>query len=233
MEAADIQFRTAALGGFHKQDVQDYISKSNQEHAARLEQLEREAAQLREERDKLKERLEQRDSRLVELSAQVQQLTGQLAEQSSALETSREETAAQKRECAAQAGELKRLKERLEKAEQIVQTYEAIKDRTAGIELEAHCRAQDIEDTAQAQAAEMRAVLGRWLDKVQASYDQLCTGMETTASHIAQELVQTCKNLNGFSAELGERGTALKQLRKIYEEAEGPKMPEPLSLEEE
>ena len=44
MEAADIQFRTAALGGFSKQDVLDYIEKANQDHAAKVEGLQKKTA---------------------------------------------------------------------------------------------------------------------------------------------------------------------------------------------
>ena len=67
MEAADIQFRTAALGGFSKQDVLDYIEKANQDHAAKVEGLQKELSAMTEERDKLKARVEEAEGRLVEL----------------------------------------------------------------------------------------------------------------------------------------------------------------------
>ena len=69
MEAADIQFRTAALGGFSKQDVLDYIEKANKEHAARMEQLQKELSAVTDERDRLKTRVEEAEGRLVELSS--------------------------------------------------------------------------------------------------------------------------------------------------------------------
>ena len=72
METAEIQFRTAALGGFVKQDVLDYIERANREHGAKLEQLQRELDQCREERDKYRDRTESAERRSVELSAQVQ-----------------------------------------------------------------------------------------------------------------------------------------------------------------
>ena len=36
------QFRTAAFGGFQKQDVQEYLEKSAREHAEKLNALQRE-----------------------------------------------------------------------------------------------------------------------------------------------------------------------------------------------
>ena len=51
------QFRNAALGGFHKQDVLDYIEASGREHAQRLEGLEKERDEARAEGETLRDRL--------------------------------------------------------------------------------------------------------------------------------------------------------------------------------
>lgn len=175
MEAADIQFRTAALGGFSKQDVLDFIEKANQDHAAKVEGLQKELSAMTEERDKLKARVEEAEGRLVELSAQVQKLTGELAERGAALEQSRGERELQAEEQSALQNQLSDLKERLEKSEQGARAYEAIKDRTAGIELEAHCRAQGIEAAAREQVEKARQELEQWIYKVQAGYDRMRT----------------------------------------------------------
>ena len=45
MEGTDIQFRTAALGGFSKKDVLDYIETDNQEHTTMLAQLQKELSE--------------------------------------------------------------------------------------------------------------------------------------------------------------------------------------------
>ena len=46
METGEFQFRTAAIGGFLKQDVLDYIERANREHRERIEQLEKELANI-------------------------------------------------------------------------------------------------------------------------------------------------------------------------------------------
>ena len=233
MEAADIQFRTAALGGFSKQDVLDYIEKANQDHAAKVEGLQKELSAMTEERDKLKARVEEAEGRLVELSAQVQKLTGELAERGAALEQSRGERELQAEEQSALQNQLSDLKERLEKSEQGARAYEAIKDRTAGIELEAHCRAQGIEAAAQEQVEKARQELEQWIYKVQAGYDRMRTDIEATIAHTAGELDRVRKSMEGLTAEFGDHDAELKLLLETYEEAIGPRMPEPLPLDEE
>lgn len=231
MEAADIQFRTAALGGFSKQDVLDYIEKANKEHAARMEQLQKELSAVTDERDRLKTRVEEAEGRLVELSSQVQKLTGELADRSAELEQCRGERAVQAEEEGALRARTEELRSRLEQAEQAARSYEAIKDRTAGIELEAHCRAQSIEAAAQVQVEKARQELEQWIYKVQAGYDRMRADIEATIAHTSGELDRVRKSMEGLTAEFGDHDAELKRLLETYEEAIGPRMPDPLPLE--
>ena len=125
------------------------------------------------------------------------------------------------------------MKERLEKSEQGARAYEAIKDRTAGIELEAHCRAQGIEAAAREQVEKARQELEQWIYKVQAGYDRMRTDIEATIAHTAGELDRVRKSMEGLTAEFGDHDAELKLLLETYEEAIGPRMPEPLPLDEE
>ena len=177
--------------------------------------------------------MEEAEGRLVELSAQVQKLTGELAERGAALEQSRGERELQAEEQSALQNQLSDLKERLEKSEQGARAYEAIKDRTAGIELEAHCRAQGIEAAAQEQVEKARQELEQWIYKVQAGYDRMRTDIEATIAHTAGELDRVRKSMEGLTAEFGDHDAELKLLLESYEEAIGPRMPEPLPLDEE
>ena len=232
METAEIQFRTAALGGFVKQDVLDYIERANREHRAKLEQLQRELDQCREERDKYRDRTESAERRSVELSAQVQGLRGELSERAEELVECRSESARQEQDAAALREQMGQMKARLEKAEQSARAYESIKDRTAGIELEAHCRAQSIEAAAQEEVEKARQELEQWIYKVQASYDRMRSDVSATITHTCGELDRVRKSMEGLSAEFGEHDAELKQMIQTCEEAMGPKMPEPLPLEE-
>jgi len=47
MSAEEIQFRTATLGGFQKQDVLDYIERSSKDHGDKLAGLQRELEEAR------------------------------------------------------------------------------------------------------------------------------------------------------------------------------------------
>lgn len=233
METGDIQFRTAALGGFVKQDVLDYIEKANKEHEAKVAQLQKESAAVEEERDQLRERSGSAESRLVELSGQVQQLTGELAERGAELEKVQAELAAQTRERTALEEQLDALKKQLSKAEQSARAYESIKDRTAGIELDAHCRAQSIEAEAMVQVGKAKEELEQWVYRVQAGYDRMRSDIEATIAHTSGELERVRKSMEGLTSEFKDHDNELKTLLETYEEALGPKMPEPLPLKED
>ena len=53
MSAGETQFRTAAFGGFQKQDVLNYIETAAREHAEKLSELQREVEQLRRDKEAL------------------------------------------------------------------------------------------------------------------------------------------------------------------------------------
>ena len=56
------QFRSAAFGGFHRQDVLHYIEQLTREHQANCERLERELTEERTARQQAEERLRQKES---------------------------------------------------------------------------------------------------------------------------------------------------------------------------
>ena len=233
MEAADIQFRTAALGGFSKQDVLDYIEKANQDHAAKVEGLQKELSAMTEERDKLKARVEEAEGRLVELSAQVQKLTGELAERGAALEQSRGERELQAEEQSALQNQLSDLKERLEKSEQgaSLRGHQGPHGRhRAGGPLP--CPGD--RGVAQEQVEKARQELEQWIYKVQAGYDRMRTDIEATDPPTRQgSWTGSAKAWSGLTAEFGDHDAELKLLLESYEEAIGPRMPKPLPLDEE
>lgn len=63
-----------------------------------------------------------------------------------------------------------------------------MKDRTAGMELEAHCRAEQVEAEAAERVKKMREQVEHWLGRVQNEYDRLRTSMDATLSHAGGEL---------------------------------------------
>ena len=73
--------------------------------------------------------------------------------------------------------QLKESEEKLAKAGPAAAAYEKVKDRTAGIELEAHCRAQAVQAEAEERIRKTRAEVEQWLNRVQGNYGRLRADM--------------------------------------------------------
>ena len=215
MSATELQFRTSAFGGFHKQDVLSYIEASGREHAAQLEAVQKE--------------LETAQKELEE----ARKANAALEERTAALADARAELERRERRITGLETELAGVRERLNRAEPGAEAYERIKNRTAGVELEAHRRAQEIEDEAREKARQARAELEQWIYKVQAGYDQLRTDVDATISHAAGELERVRRSLDGLMGQFDEGDQALAALLHTYQSAVGPKAPEPLPLKED
>lgn len=233
LSAVELQFRTAAFGGFQKQDVLDYIETVSREHAARLESLEKERDEARRSGEELQARLSEAEGARSDLSGQVGTLTDRLAEAERALEEIRAEIARQQDLRAEAELRAEELEQRLKRAEPAAAAYESVKDRTAGIELEAHHRAMEVEAAARAQVKATKVELEQWIHKVRAGYDRLRTDVDATISHASGELERVRGSLEGLSGEFDARDADLESLLKTYQESLGPKAPEPLPLEEE
>ena len=232
MSATELQFRTSAFGGFHKQDVLSYIETSGREHAARVEELQKELDEARKAKANLEEEKAAAAERERELSDRVDQLSEALEARSKALEDAREDQERKGKRIAELEAELTGLRDRLAKAEPSAAAYERIKNRTAGVELDAHRRAQEIEDAAREQVKKTRAELEQWIYRVQAGYDRLRTDVDATISHASGELERVRKSLDHLTGQFAEGDEALATLLHTYQEVMGPKAPEPLPLEE-
>ena len=101
------------------------------------------------------------------------------------------------------------------------------------MELEAHRRAQLIENEARGKARETLQKLEQWLGRVQSDYDRLRTDLDATISHAAGELERVGKSLGGLTAEFDQHDAALEQLLEDYRELAGPQPPQPLPLDGE
>ena len=211
----DHPFRSAALGGFNRQDVLDYLEKTSAENAQRQQELQQNLEALsilHRERDSLSQQLEQ-------------------AQQALAASQDREE--AQERELAALRQERDSLKERVAALEPEAAAYEAVKERTAGVELEAHCRAQNILDQANGQAKDLRRSMEQWMGRVEREYDALRSEVESTVSHAADQLEKANKCLDRMTALLSDQDVALEALSQAYDNTDPEKVPAPVPLNED
>ena len=225
----DHQFRNAVFGGFNRQDVLDYLETLARENAQKRQELEQSIGRAEGERDELraqKQALEEQKRALEgekeELLRSVQRSQSELA----ALRTQlgeREQTARQTQQA---------LEESRREAEALA-AYAAVKDRSAGVELEAHRRAQGVLDQANSQARHLRQQMEQWMTRVGREYDALRTEVEATISHAADQLDKAGKCLEQVSALLSDQDVALEELSRAYDSTAPDKVPAPVPLEEE
>ena len=102
-----------------------------------------------------------------------------------------------------------------------------MKDRTAGIELEAHCRAQAVQAEAEERIRKTRAEVEQWLNRVQGNYGRLRADMDAAVSRACGELDQVRQTL-----ELARQDEGLDKLTKSCCAELTHRAPDPLPLDE-
>ena len=180
----EMTFRTAAFGGFHRQDVTDYIANMAKENSDRV-------AALEQERDQLRQELEAREAQGTEFAA--------LRERCAELEAQEKERAARMTQLETQAAERDTLARRVEELESQADEYSDLKQHIAGIELDAHRRAdQLLEESrrkadaivaqANTDAARIRKQAEEQLLELSQRYEELLRAFEVAAGHVKGEL---------------------------------------------
>lgn len=230
MSDTELQFRTATFGGFQKQDVLNYIESANQEHREKLDGLTRELEEAQKARTALEEENAQAKEQVQAGEETVRQLESQLEEARNEAEDLKSRLGDAETELERLRAALAEAEGKLAQAEPAAKAYEKVKDRTAGIELEAHCRAQAVQAEAEERVEKTRQDLVQWLDKVRKSYDELRTDMDATISHTSGELERVRTTLE----EITNRFCAQdERLEKMMQSCIGEhKVPDPLPLED-
>lgn len=215
----DHPFRTAAVGGFNRQDVLTYLETITREAAekqARLEAQLEEACKDNEQRagelDRLRERAEQLEQETADLREQVESRDKELARMEEQQRAAAEEAERIQAENAS-------LREQVESLRPSAEAYDSIKERTAGLELEAHHRAHLVEQEADQQAARIRHEMEEWARKVEREYDSLRTQVEATVSHAVDQLGRAGDSLEQVNRLLGCQDLKLENLMAEYHKA--------------
>ena len=237
----DHPFRTAVFGGFQRQDVLTYLEEQAKQSQQQREELERrldekkkEAENARSQAEALNGQMEQHRAECGRLREEREALMGQLEQANRDLSASRTQVSQAARELEELRKERDELQARLEALTPGAQAYEQLKDRTAGVELEAHRRAQTIQEQAREETRRLHRQVEQWLQGVEREYDALRTQVETTAAHAAQELRQANECLERACARMGEQEDALAALGRAYGAGEGsPKVEPPMPIPEE
>ena len=213
----DHPFRSAAFGGFNRQDVLDYLEKTAAENARKQQELQRRLEEAEEDRRKLASQESDQEERVTILNRDRESLSQQLEQVKAVLEASRERDS---------------LRRRVAELEPGAAAYTAVKERAAGVELEAHCRAQNVLNEADRQARELRRGMEQWLGRVQVEYDALRSEVESTVSHAADQLEKAGKCLEQMTALLADQDVALEELSRAYDSTDREKVPAPMPLTE-
>ena len=232
-------FRSAAIGGFNKQDVLDFLeaqakqtAQAQQELQGRLEESERQGESLRRELDEANRQLEAVRRALEEAGQAREELAGQLERANEAASGSRQEASRLAGELEQARRERDEMRAQRDAVWPDAQAYIELKERTAGVELEAHRRAQAIQATAEADAQTARRQVEQWLKRMGREYDALCTQVETTVSHAASELEKAGAGLERLNELMSGQGTALEGVRRAYDETNLGRPEAPMPIDE-
>lgn len=180
------KFRGTVFGGFNRQDVLEYIEHSSRESnkkvddlTARLEAAEHEKAELAAALDSLR-------SESGDLAEQEARVRASLEESSRSLAVVRGELQTTRTQLAVAKKELADLQDKVAQIEPMAQRYEALKDRIATVELDAHQKAQATLDKAEEEIRTLHADTARWMGAVQEGYDRLRAQVKSCADTAAR-----------------------------------------------
>lgn len=236
----DHPFRSAAVGGFNRQDVLAYLeeraklaAQAEQKLQDQLDEVNHQAEALRRERDGLRCELEETRRELEAARQRRDSLSAQLEQRGRELSACQERAEGAERELEKARGERDEAWGRLASVTPDAQAYVQLKERTAGVELEAHRRAQAVQEKAEYDAQRLRRQVNQWLQRLEQEYEGLRGQVEATVSHAASQLEQAGGYLGQVVSLMGEQEAALEGLARAYNEADPTRVEAPLPLPEE
>lgn len=186
MESVLHELRSAVLGGFNRQDVLEYIDRLTREQNQKIGALVTELETVQDERDYLSATLDSLRAESDDLLKQEAKARSCLEERDHNLIKMQEELQATRTQLAVARKELAELQNKMSQIEPIAKRYEALKDRVATVELDAHQKAQSTLDKAQAEVDALQSDTARWLGEIQETYDRLRAQVRECAQVSAQ-----------------------------------------------
>ncbi len=173
-----LKLRTAAFGGFNRQDVVDYIESSARDHAAQLSAL---RAELKDAQDKLAE-LEGEKARADALTERCNDLSARVE----ALSPFEQEVVQLREEVAAYRPQ--------------AEAFAALKNTVADIEMDARTRANQVVADAEQEAQTKRAIAETMLDRVMEEYSTVGQRANTAITDVICKLTDLRASLAGLGA---------------------------------
>jgi len=214
-------FRTAAVGGFNRQDVTDYITKTAEETAETIRLLEQ-------ERDEYAAAAAEKDQLAVEaesLKELVSDLEATLAQERS----ERERLCAENEEKKVLEEKVASLEAQIASLEAQAAEYRELKDHIAQVELEARKRAEDILAQVDSQAKELLAaaksdaeeLLGKANSEAEEARCVLRSQVQSAAADFALLQKDFDVMKNHLTSELRKMDVALSQLPLAFNKVSG------------
>ncbi len=175
-----LKLRTATFGGFHRQDVVNYIESSTKEHAAQVNALRAELKQAQELLTTLKDEKARADAlevRCETLTQRVEELTPYEAE----VLTLREQVST------------------MEVLRADAEAYVRLKDELSSIELEARSRAAQLLAQAESESEAKRAQAREMLSRVMSEYNRVGGDADSAIGDVICKLTDLRASLSALA----------------------------------
>lgn len=194
-------FKSAAFGGFNKQDVIEYIEKTAAENKTAQEELRQENNSLKEENQKLKKEVSESSDQFSLLKSQLQQQNEAASDFQNEIAHLRDENA----ELETLRHQVQELTAQAQIFQPDAEAYRQFRDRIGDIECEARKRAADIE-------AETNARLKCAVADFREKYQNLASSFDSASNFVTGELHKVEVNLTQLPRALDQIGTMLDEL---------------------
>ncbi len=211
MSVGEYRFR-GSMFGFNRQDVLKYIEVVHKDHAAQLQSLKADLERERDQRSQVEEQGSLANEEAVAAGQDAQRCKEELEQALKELRQTQSQREDLRLRLQSAQEDLAALQKAADRMAPAAKAYEALKEKAAGIELDAHNRAQVIVKQGEEEAAEIRRRMADWLRQVESSYARLRSDVAATLSNASTQLERTVRSLDGVNAELDAHGKRLTDI---------------------
>lgn len=211
MSVEEYRFRSSMFG-FNRQDVIHYIEAVHRDYAARLESARQDLVQERTQRSQVEEQGSLASEEAVAAGKDAQRSKEELNRALEELQEVQRQREELRLKLKAVQEDLDALQTAADRMAPAARAYESLKEKAAGIELDAHNRAQAIIREGEAEAAQVRRKVADWVRQVESSYGRLRSDVAATLAHAGSELERTIRSLDTVTAELDSHAQDLKDI---------------------
>ncbi len=220
MSVGEYRFR-GSMFGFNRQDVLKYIEAIHKDHAAQLQSLKEDLERERDQRSQVEEQGSLANEEAAAAGKDAQRCKEELEQALKELRQTQSQREDLRLRLQSAQEDLAALQKAADRMAPAAKAYEALKEKAAGIELDAHNRAQVIVKQGEEEAAEIRRRMADWLRQVESSYARLRSDVAATLANASTQLERTVRSLDGVNAELDAHGQRLEDIMDAGKEESG------------